>query len=268
MGKLKAVKYAAVRAQRKMGLGVADRSPFTNIYHCCVQRTGSQWFRTVFNDEVFYKHTGLFVTPYIENGLNEAHITEAFPERSVVVHLYVNRSTYDAMPKPAAHKAFFVTRDPRDIVTSFYFAAKHSHRPIGIVPTLRSEMTGLSEEEGIGVVIDALAELGLFEAQRSWLTEGNGEQVQLFRYEDMAADHRTFLRSVFDYLVVPIPAGEFESLCERKSFKAVTGRNQGTEDVNAHLRKGVAGDWEQHLTPALLTQLDRVTGGIVADLGY
>lgn len=33
---------------------VKNRAPFDNIYHCCTQKTASQWFRALFNDEVFY----------------------------------------------------------------------------------------------------------------------------------------------------------------------------------------------------------------------
>jgi hypothetical protein len=262
------LKKRAVRAQRKAGLGIADRSPFDNIYHCCVQRTASQWFRLIFNDPSFYRHTGLYVVPYIEAGLNDASITEAFPPRTMAVHLYINHGTYDAIPKPASHRGFFVTRDPRDILVSFYFAARHSHRPIAVIPTLRRQLTNVGEEEGLAITLDALTEMGLFEAQRSWGAPQDTGGLAVFRYEDLAADHRVFLRRLFDHLQVPMPDDELEELCHRKSFEAVTGRPQGTEDVNSHLRKGIAGDWREHMTPALLSRLDEATGGLPAELGY
>jgi hypothetical protein len=256
------------RAQRRIGLGVEHRSRHVNMYHCCVQRTASQWFRRIFNDEVFYRHTGLHVQPYIEVGLNSAVITRPFPRRSMVVHLYVSRSTYDALPKPPEHRGFFVTRDPRDITVSFYFAAARSHKPIGIIPELRSRLTVLGQEEGMAATIDALDEMGLYRAQRSWGPPTLNGNVPVLRYEDLASDHVGFLRGLFDRLDVPIPDAELEQLCERKSFQSLTGRAQGEEDVNSHLRSGVPGDWQRYLTPELTRRLDRVTDNLPAHLGY
>ncbi len=241
---------------------------YTNVYHCCVQRTASQWFRRVFNDETFYRHTGLYVEPYIEVGLNSAAITAPFPRRSMVVHLYVNRSTFEEIAKPAEHAGFFVTRDPRDIVVSFYFAALRSHKPIGIIPALRSKLTGLDWEEGMAVTIDALEDVGLFRAQRSWGPPAPGAVIPVLRYEDLAVDHVGFLRGLFDHLRVPISDSELEQLCERKSFQALTGRAQGVEDVNSHLRSGVPGDWQRYMTPSLLLRLDDVTKNLPEFLGY
>lgn len=256
------------RAKRRLGLGAEVKSSFDNIFHCCVQRTASQWFRLILNDETVYRHTGLYVVPYIERGLDSAHITEPFPKRTIAAHLYINRPTFDAMPKPKDHAAFFVTRDPRDIVVSFYFAARHSHKPIGEIPELRRKLAGLDDEQGMELVLDTLDEWGLFRAQRSWGAPSSGDGPRVFRYENLASDHRKFLSEVFDHLQIQIPPSEFESLCERKSFRAVTGRDQGSEDMGSHLRRGTPGDWRDRLPPRLVGKLDEVTGGLPAELGY
>ena len=265
---MSALRKRADRARRKLGLGVEHRSPFDNIYHCCVQRTASQWFRLILNDEVVYRRTGMYVEPWINRGLDSANIEDAFPWRTIVAHLYIGKETFDSMPKPEKHRAFFVTRDPRDIVVSFYFAAKRSHRPIGGIPELRRRLEGLDEHAGMDVIIDTLDKWGLFRAQRSWGPPESDHGVRVFRYEDLAVDHRAFLGEVFDHLEIPISESEFEDLCERKSFKAVTGRDQGSEDATSHLRKGVPGDWVDKLHPDLVAKLDEVTRRLPAELGY
>lgn len=265
---ISALRRRADRARRKLGLGVEDHSPFDNIYHCCVQRTASQWFRLVLNDEVVYRHTGMYVEPWINRGLDSAHIEDAFPFRTIVAHLYIDKPTFDAIPKPSNHAAFFVTRDPRDIVVSFYFAAKKSHKPMGEIPELRRRLENLDETAGMDLIIDTLDRWGLFRAQRSWGSPEADHGVRVFRYEDLAADHRSFMAEVFDHLEIPIPDSEFEDLCERKSFKAVTGREQGAEDPDSHLRKGLPGDWEEKLAPELVQKLDELTDGLAAELGY
>lgn len=265
---ISSLRRRADRARRKLRLGVEDTSPYDNIYHCCVQRTASQWFRLVLNDGVVYRHTGMYVEPWINRGLDAAHIDEAFPFRTIVAHLYIDKPMFDAIPKPENHQAFFVTRDPRDIVVSFYFSAKRSHKPMGEIPALRRRLEGLDMKSGMGLIIDTLDEWGLFRAQRSWGSPEADHGVRVFRFEDLATDHRSFLSEVFDHLQIRIPQNEFDDLCARKSFKAVTGREQGSEDKDSHLRKGTAGDWEDKLDPELVAKLDEITDGLPAELGY
>jgi hypothetical protein len=40
------------------------------------------------------------------------------------------------------------------------------------------------------------------------------------------------------------------------------------EDAISHYRKGVSGDWRNYFTPRVQSHLDKVTGGLVAALGY
>ena len=42
-------------------------SPFDNVYHCCTQKTASQWFRGIFADPAFADHTGLEEVPFVLN---------------------------------------------------------------------------------------------------------------------------------------------------------------------------------------------------------
>jgi hypothetical protein len=113
------------RVYRK--LHVKQRSPFDNIYHCCTQKTASQWFRGIFADPVFADYTGLESVPFIDLGLRGTSIKTAFPVGSVVTHLYIDYPTYQAIPKPERFRVFFVMRDPRDAVVSWYFSARYSH---------------------------------------------------------------------------------------------------------------------------------------------
>lgn len=116
-----AIQAALVELKRTR---VAQRSPHRNLYHCCTQKTASQWFRRLFTSAMFFDYTGLQMVPYTGQedafglGLRYATITEPFPRHTAVAHLYVDRATYDAIPKAPSYKTFFVLRDPRDIVVS------------------------------------------------------------------------------------------------------------------------------------------------------
>lgn len=204
--------------------------------------------------------------PYIEPGLRFAQITEAYPQRTIATHLYIDFETFQGIPKTEKHKVFFVLRDPRDIVVSWYFSAKYSH-PIkhDPIPRWRAGLQGLSQQEGFRYIIDELQEIGSFQAQRSWMNRG----VRLFRYEDLAQSEESFARTLLNFLEIPIEGHEFRALMRRHRFKKKSGgRERGEENQNSHFRKGIAGDWKNYLDQKTLEYFHIVTGDLLNVLGY
>ena len=48
-----------------------------------------------------------------------------------------------------------------------------------------------------------------------------------------------------------------------------TGRKPGNEDIQAHERKGIAGDWRNYFTDRVSTELGRVCyGSLLVATGY
>lgn len=248
---------------------VVARSPYDNLYYCTTQKTGSQWFRAIFNDEHFYRYTGLRMVPYEELGLKYAEFSEPFPKYSVATHLYINYPTFQAIPKPKRYKAFFVLRDPRDAVVSWYFSAKKSHKPVGPIPEMRSDLLALDQTQGLKYIIDRLEEFGSFYAQRSWMEATLPANVRVFRYEDFSADNRAFLGELLDYLEVKLPPDEFEALYEAHTFQRhAKGREQGQANEDAHYRKGISGDWLNYFNDEVTAHFKAVTGNTMQVLGY
>jgi hypothetical protein len=263
--------WQAYRQQRRVA-----RSPFDNIFHCCTQKTASQWFRNVFNDPAFTDHTGLETVAYIALGLRHAHLQGAFPTGSVIVHLYVDYPTYLSVPKPERYRSFFVLRDPRDIVVSWYFHARNPHgRPRnatdweGPMDEMREALGRLSFQDGMCYMIDQVADFGTFAAQRSWLDGESDPNVRLFRYEDLARDNRVFLKDLLDYLQVPMSEEALDGLHANTAFERLAGgRRQGEERASEHYRKGVAGDWRNHFDAVIERHFRATTGDLLEVLGY
>jgi hypothetical protein len=258
-----------VGATRRLGLNTLARSDYTNVYHCCVQKTASQWFKNVLSDPVVYRYTGLRVKAYPQIALaGHTDLADAVPRRVVAAHLYADHATYAAIPKPARFRTFFVTRDPRDIVVSFYFSSKYSHPDLAYISEVRRCLEGLDDAAGMRFCTDFLSGLGLFDAQRSW-AEAADEDVRIFRYETLATDEAGLLRDLFDYLGIDMPGILREQLLARHTFSVKAGgRHQGEEDQHSHYRKGAVGDWRDAFDEATRTHFDRVTGDLVAVLGY
>jgi hypothetical protein len=55
---------------------------------------------------------------------------------------------------------------------------------------------------------------------------------------------------------------------QRASFRAVSGRSAGDEDLSSHLRKGIVGDWKNHFDGAALSRFEAVAGPLLQELGY
>ena len=58
------------------------------------------------------------------------------------------------------------------------------------------------------------------------------------------------------------------SCVQRASFRALSGREAGDEDLSSHLRKGIVGDWKNHFGEAALSRFEAVAGPLLQELGY
>lgn len=262
--------YELYRHFQSKFVRVVRASPYENIYHCCTQKTASQWLRAIFGDPTVLRYTGLNILPYIKLGLRYATFSVPLPGRTIGTHLYISYPTYLTIPKPAKYKTFFVLRDPRDIVVSWYFSAKFSHILIDPIPDLRKDLQRMSLHEGMKYIIDRLDEWGSFDVQRSWMhTIEDLEKIKVFRYEDLARDNFSFLRQLFDYLNIVMPENKFVALYNRHKFEKHSGwRKQGVEDQYSHYRKGISGDWQNYFDHSTESYFMQITGDLLEVLGY
>ena len=263
---------------------VEYRSVCDNIYHCCVQRTGSQWIQKVLFDSRIQMYCGLI--PYIykmpygyklpcnigyrpENNINGVFI-DPFPKDTIVGPLYVSFEAYMTIPKPENYKTFFVMRDPRDIVVSWYFSTRYSHAPMGKILERRKILNNMTIQNGMLYSIDELADLGLFDAMGSWesATE-RSPNVLLLRFEDITGrNHIHFFEKLFQHCDISMPPKVLEGLLRDYQFERLSGRKKGQEDKRNHYRKGVAGDWRNYFNEKIVARFKNVTGELVTRLGY
>jgi hypothetical protein len=221
-------------------------------------------------DPTVFRYTGLRPFRYPQLGLREAAIEEPLPSRTIGIHLYIDYATYAAIPKPEKRRTFFILRDPRDIVVSWYFSAKYSHKQVYPIPELRRNLEKLDLCGGLKYITDAWSNFGLFEAQRSWMdVPAEQQEVRVFRYEEFAQDNYAFLKALFDYLEIRVPGKELDALYARHEFSQLSGgREQGDEDHMSHFRKGTSGDWRNYFDDDVMAHFREVTGDLLEILGY
>ncbi|MDD2921820.1 MAG: sulfotransferase domain-containing protein [Anaerolineales bacterium] len=162
-------------------------------------------------------------------------------------------------------KRFFVMRDARDTLISFYFSTKKSHRiEVDTMDVRRQKLNELSEEDGIIYLMDEVLR-PVFVIQKSWIT---APDTLVLKYEDILGNEFNFSKNLIEYCEIEIEDQRLESIIKENNFEAVAGRKRGEENTSAHLRKGVVGDWQNHFTEKVKTEFKKRYGRLLIDTGY
>jgi lipopolysaccharide transport system ATP-binding protein len=164
-----------------------------------------------------------------------------------------------------AHKKIIVIRDLRDTLISFYFSMKESHsimdqKQAGVRQLLHKRTL----EKGLQSLMKWLPRQ-VSPIQLSWLDE---EEALHIRYEDLIADEQAAFARIIEYAALPVAPQRLEEIVHKHSFKTVTGRHRGTEDVTSHYRKGIAGDWRNYFTEQIKDTFKEHYGHVLIATGY
>lgn len=264
------VSIDAEYAIRRAGFSLLPRkqAPFDALFHCCVHKTASQWVRLILSDPRFFRETGLY--PYFAPRMNlrDPKLRGPVPDRSVVSSFFTNKQTLLEIEKPANWRAFFVTRDPRDLLVSRYFSARYSHRQTGNLGALRSNMVGMTEEEGILYILEHQYDV-LAQNLLSFLAASpHDDAIRIVRFEELTGSEQ--LQTWLDLLKwtgLDIPERTVQTLLEFYSMKNMRAPNASGKKTEKY-RSGKLGDWRNHFTPAVDDAFRRRYGSLASDLGY
>lgn len=140
-------------------------------------------------------------------------------------------------------KFIHVVRDPRDVIVSGWF---HIYRD---TPKWAKET--FPEIQKYADVVSKSWDKIIKLAQQYKKDYPN--DFLEFRYENMIDNPRPCVESVFKFLDVSSDKSLVDSCIDAASFKNLTkGRKAGEEDRSSHFRKGVVGDWQNHLNQQAL----------------
>lgn len=236
-----------------------DRPDEPTILHITHWKAGSQWVSAVLRD-VFPDRCARV----------EPDFSNLRPDPGVIftpVYLPVH-GVKEFMPESASTRRFAVIRDLRDTLVSWYFSVKHSHGRTdtytdGIVLSYRERFHQCSEEEGLLIAMEERLE-PISRIQSSWTRSGE----LIVRYEQLIADQHEAFCLIFEHCDLDVDPQVRAEAVERHSFQTRTGRKPGQEDVSAHHRKGIAGDWRNHFTTRVADAFKERYGQLLIDTGY
>jgi hypothetical protein len=151
-----------------------------------------------------------------------------------------------------------VIRDVRDVAVSLW----HHARRVGgetrqQYASLESLATALAAEWARGI------------RQLRVTVAPYADRYREIRYEDLQQDPVTSVRGLLDFLGTDSGEAELAACLHSGSFRERSGgREPGEEDPAAHLRKGVSGDWRNHLDAGTVQTVIAAAEGMLEDLGY
>lgn len=248
-----------------------------NIYHCCVQRSGSQWLRSILSDPMVYKMSHMKVYNPHKNFFAADSVRDLIhhplPVNKIISPLYIGREDFLKIPKPSKYKAFFVMRDPRDIVISWYFSTKYSHRKYPAIKKQRKILQTMNDEEAIFYLCKKVfrRKLPVYMAMHNWyLHRKENENIIVLRYEELIGEKKidTFIR-LMAHLDMTVSEKNIEHLIEKYSFERFSkGRAAGVENIKSHYRKGVSGDWKNYFSEEHKKIFKEENGQLLIDLNY
>jgi hypothetical protein len=256
---------------------VRHRSCAQNVYHCCVWKTASQWLRNVLSATEVYRYSGLLPYAYeVHEGrdyraLQQRTFDHPFPLHRIITPLYVNYESFASMPKPEQYRAFFVARDPRDVVISHYFSSKFSHNENPGVLEERARVADLPEKEGIIVHMRYMGERGIFDALKSWVVNSDGDaRIRVYRFEDLTGgDQLRWVTDLMNHCDIPLPQESLKAILARLSFEKLSGgRKQGEENPQHKYRSGKHGSWVKYFDDDVTRTFEEVAGNLPQQLGY
>ncbi len=187
----------------------------------------------------------------------------------IICHGNADNAVVRALRAAGPLRGFHVIRDPRDLMVSGYFwhISDRSVDPSARNGWNADRRTRLraagSQEQGL------LMEVGFcacyFDAMAAW--DYADPDILELRFEDLIEDPLAVLRQAMGFVGLDVP--DLERIVADTAFRRLAeGRGRGQEARDHKYRKGVAGDWRNHFTPAVTAAFKERWGGLLVQLGY
>ena len=258
--------------------GIVNKERPINIYHCCIQKSASQWVSRVLHDCIDVTNSDFHHEypnmDFIYTKQNRSILMNGFTSNSIVSPLYVTYDDFCNMPKPSRYRGFWVMRDIRDIMVSQFFSIAYSHNVINDnMEKGRQLLQNMDFGQAFTYFITNVynikdSDFPYAAALLSW-AKCDDPNIMLCRYEDLTGENsyeewcRLFVHLGFD-----ISSNNVKSILDRRSFTQMTGRKRGVEDHGSHMRKGMSGDWRNYFNEEHISLFKTYLSKVLIDSGY
>ncbi|CAN6249443.1 unnamed protein product [Urochloa humidicola] len=186
--------------------------------------------------------------------------------------LFATHVPFMALPRTVmttSCKIVYLYRDPKDtLISTWYFLNKFR---------AREGMDPLTVEHAVELFCDGLLPFGPYwdHVVGYWRAHSaHPEKVLFFRYEEMQQDPEAHVRRLAEFVGLPFGAKEEEDgvvativrLCSFKHLSGLKATKDGSTGTvfgpvrnNSFFRRGMVGDWANHLSPEAARRIDAIT---------
>ncbi|XP_069830979.1 amine sulfotransferase-like [Dendropsophus ebraccatus] len=203
--------------------------------------------------------------PWIEYNLEEIDFNSRPSPRLFTTHL-----PYYLMPRDLRFrtgKIIYVFRNPKDVLVSLY----HFYQ---LRPNIKST---INWETFIDLYISGkVGSCSWFDHVRGWYTHKEDFNILFVTYEEMKKDLRSAVKKICKFVAINLDEEAIDTVVERATFTnmkhdPVANYKFLSNDVldqskGDFLRKGIVGDWKNHMTVAQSEMLDKVYKEKMGDL--
>lgn len=272
-----------------------NRSNLPTIFHITHHKAGSQWVAEIL------KHAApeRIILPKIRMA---QFYEEPLQAGGVYLTVYVPKPDFGrvTVSLQGERRIFVVMRDLRDTLISLYFSLRYSHvMNTAYFRRARCVLNELSIEDGLLTLIGRGAWTTEANAFTSFLPKATDDQIDLLnpdefatylslmtcyhaciqlswltapdalmvRYEDLARDEQAVFAQLIRHCQIEIAPARLRQIVTNNSFAAVTGRRSGQEDIMAHQRKGIVGDWRNYFTARVKDAFKERFGEVIIQTG-
>jgi hypothetical protein len=237
--------------------------PLRNIYGAGIQKAGSQWAKALFDHEVVVAASGLATFPQVVFG--GRGFRKRFPANCYVPGLYFSYPEYAEIEKRQPYRTFYLARDPRDVVVSWYFSVRDTHRSMGAIGEARDQLMSQSVHEGL------LYSMRWLEPQlngmKTWVDVTEPE-VALFRLEDIRDRPETEVRRLLDHCKVELTEDAFAEVLRDTSRDALRRKDLALRGGEASHYRQAPSKHAEYFEDAHHAAFRDLTGDLVERLGY
>lgn len=231
----------------------------TVFHHITHWKAGSQWLYKILREIALER----IVVPR----LGEKQFLDA-PLLSGAVYptVYVTKEQFHSVALPENCRKFIIIRDLRDTLISGYFSIRYSHVVIDeSLARWREQLDAMTIEEGLLMLMDEWLPASA-KIQQSWIEAGE----KFIRYEDLLDKDSEILQELLiGHCEIPVTPERLHDVIMANRFENLTGgRKPGEENLMAHERKGVSGDWRNYFTARVTENFNERYGSLVFDAGY
>lgn len=204
--------------------------------------------------------------PWLEHTVaSRLRLEDRASPRVLTTHLY-----YHMMPKSfytAKPKVIYIIRNPKDVLVSAYYYFEMCTHMVDPGPM----------GDFLHKFLDGDITFGSwFDNVRSWVNAEDNSHIFYISYEEMIQDLKAAVGRISKFLDKPLEDELIEKIADRCVFKNMKKNNMSNystvkimdQSKSEFLRKGIVGDWKNHLTAEEVQYFDDVYKKKTEDMNY